>query len=50
MVEVLVPLIFLARAWKAAKFFGLDSSALIEKTIPIPQWPVCPQYPQIGLF
>ena len=32
-----VPLVFSARAWKAAKLLGPDSTAFAEKTIPCPQ-------------
>lgn len=46
--EVEVPLRRLASDWKAAKLFGPLSTALIEKTMPEPQCPVCPQKPQMG--
>lgn len=37
-----------ASSWKFSKLFGPDSTALIENTMPAAQWPVWPQYPQIG--
>jgi hypothetical protein len=37
--DVEVPFICFASAWNAPKLFGPDSTALIEKTMPAPQWP-----------
>lgn len=48
LLSLVVPLIRLASSTKAAKLLGPDSTALMENTIPAPQWLVWPQYPQIG--
>jgi len=44
----LVPLRFIASAWKASKFLSPDSFAFAEKTMPWPQWVAWRQYAQIG--
>lgn len=41
--DVVEPLICIARAWKAAKLFGPDSMAFTENTMPSPQWLACRQ-------
>lgn len=48
LLPLVVPLIRLASSTKAANLLGPDSTALMENTIPAPQWLVWPQYPQIG--